>query len=134
MQEPLPPPIEFIAAFMEAAAAACPMTEAELKPELCGETEDIPMLPTIEFIVYAGAIGLRLPFELLLLLLLFGIGPGPPLLRDPTTSPGVLLPLVLFVANEFAETSEYSFCISNSRSIGSLNTLRHTQRKSPVGW
>lgn len=55
MQEPAPPPIGFIAAFIEdieaAATAADPITDAELNPALCGETEVIPPIPTIEFIV-----------------------------------------------------------------------------------
>lgn len=112
MQEPVPPFIEFIAAFIEDMEAAAAAAEAELKPALWGDTEDMPPMPTIEFIVYVGAIGLKLP---LLLFPLFG-PPGPIFPLDsggppPPTNPGVLLPLVLFVANEFAETSEYSFCI-----------------------
>lgn len=107
MQEPDPPPIEFMAAFIEdmeaAAAAADPITDAELKPALCGDTEDMPPIPwTIEFIaVYEGAIGLRFPFDELCGTLPFVSGP-PPL---PPTNPGVLLPL-LFVASGLDETSE----------------------------
>lgn len=49
MQEPVPPPIEFMAAFIEdieaAAAAAEPITDAELNPALCGDTDDMPPIP-----------------------------------------------------------------------------------------